>query len=62
VEEQIWLSALPAAKPTPNDKSNGWSAFGSYAFTPKISVFGRYDLIKPSRRLDPAMRDTAERR
>lgn len=47
---------LPAAS-TPNDKSNGWSAFGSYAFTPKISMFGRYDRLKPSRDLNPSMRD-----
>jgi hypothetical protein len=47
---------LPAPS-TPNDKSNGWSAFGSFAFTPKVSVFARYDWLKPSRHLDPAMRD-----
>jgi hypothetical protein len=40
-----------------SDKSDGWSAFGSYAFTPKISVFGRYDWLKPSRDLTPSMRD-----
>ena len=33
---------------TPNDKSHGWSAFGSFAFTPKISVFGRYDWVRPT--------------
>ena len=47
---------LPAPS-TPDDKSNGWSAFGSYAFTQKVSVFGRYDWLKPSRRLNPSMRD-----
>jgi predicted porin len=47
---------LPAP-PTRNDKSNGWSAFGSYAFTRKISVFGRYDWVKPSSHLNPSMRD-----
>ena len=40
-----------------NDKSNGWSAFGSFAFTPKISVFGRYDWMKPSRDLNPSLKD-----
>ena len=40
----------PAPAPiTPNDKSDGWSAFGSFAFTPKIAVFGRYDWVKPSK-------------
>ena len=47
---------LPASS-TPDDKSNGWSAFGSFAFTPKISLFGRYDRLKPSRDLNPSMRD-----
>jgi hypothetical protein len=40
-----------------NDKSNGWSAFGSFAFTPKVSVFGRYDWVKPNRLLNPALKD-----
>ena len=31
-----------------SDKSHGWSGFGSFAFTPKISVFGRYDWVKPT--------------
>ena len=40
-----------------NDKSNGWSAFGSFAFTPKLSVFGRYDWLKPSRNINPSLKD-----
>lgn len=40
-----------------SDKSNGWSAFGSFAFTPRIAVFGRYDWVKPSRDINPALRD-----
>lgn len=40
-----------------NDKSNGWSVFASYAFTPKISVFGRYDGVKPSRDIAPDLKD-----
>lgn len=40
-----------------SDKSNGWSAFGSFAVTPKIGVFGRYDWVKPSRDLNPALKD-----
>lgn len=39
------------------DKSDGWSAFGSFAFTPKVGVFGRYDWLKPSKEQNPAMRD-----
>ena len=39
------------------DKSNGWSAFGSFAFTPKIALFGRYDWVKPSRDINPDLKD-----
>ncbi|MFL6765461.1 MAG: porin [Sphingomicrobium sp.] len=40
-----------------SDKSNGWSAFGSFAFTPQIGAFGRFDWVKPSRDLNPALKD-----
>ena len=46
----ITTAPLPNPAPfTPNDRSHGWSAFGSFAFTPKISLFGRYDWVKPTR-------------
>lgn len=48
-----WNNVTTAA----SDKSNGWSAFGSFAFTPKIGVFGRYDWVKPSREINPALKD-----
>jgi hypothetical protein len=42
-------AAIPLPpSPTPNDKAHGWSGFGSFAFTPKLSVFGRYDWVKPT--------------
>ena len=40
-----------------SDKSNGWSGFGSFAFTPNIALFGRYDWVKPSRDQAPNLRD-----
>ncbi len=40
-----------------SDKSDGWSAFGSFAFTPKIGVFGRYDWVRPSRDINPSLKD-----
>jgi hypothetical protein len=48
-----WNNITTASEPnpapvTPNDKAHGWSAFGSFAFTPKISAFGRYDWVKPT--------------
>ena len=39
------------------DKSDGWSAFGSFAFTPKIGVFGRYDWVRPNKDSNPALKD-----
>ncbi len=39
------------------NSSDGWSAFGSYAFAPQFAVFGRYDWVKPSKDLNPALRD-----
>ena len=45
----ITTAPLPVPAPmTANDKSHGWSGFGSFAFTPKISVFGRYDWVRPT--------------
>jgi hypothetical protein len=45
----ITTSPQPLPPPnTPNDKSHGWSAFGSFAFNPKLAVFGRYDWLKPT--------------
>jgi hypothetical protein len=40
------------------DKSEGFSAFGSYNFTPQWSVFGRYDGLSPSQKLASAERYT----
>jgi hypothetical protein len=42
---------------TATDSSNGWSAFGSFAFTPKLSVFGRYDWVKPNKDTNAALKD-----
>ena len=39
------------------DKASGWSGFGAFAFMPELAVFGRYDWMKPSKDLNPAMKD-----
>jgi hypothetical protein len=39
------------------DKSDGWSAFGSFSFTPQIAAFGRYDWVKPNKDTNPALKD-----
>lgn len=49
--------AVAGGLPTPHDKADGWSAFGSFAFTPKIGAFGRYDWVKPSGDINPALKD-----
>jgi Tfp pilus assembly major pilin PilA len=40
-----------------SDKADGYSLFGSYNFTPEISVFGRYDWAKPSKTLVSNQKD-----
>ena len=37
--------------------SDGYSVFGSFNFTKKISVFGRYDYVKPQRTTAPSFTD-----
>ena len=32
-----------------SDKTSGWSAFGSFAFSPAISAFARYDTVNPNK-------------
>jgi hypothetical protein len=39
------------------DRADGWSAFGSFSFTPQISAFGRYDWVKPNKNTNPALKD-----
>jgi hypothetical protein len=48
-----WSNVTTAA----SDKSDGYSVFGSYAFTPKVSVFGRYDWVKPRKDTAPTVKD-----
>lgn len=39
------------------NKSDGWSTFGSFAVTPQAAVFGRYDWVRPSRDINPDLKD-----
>jgi hypothetical protein len=48
-----WNNITSAPEPAPapvtvNDNAHGWSTFGSFAVTPDIAVFGRYDWVKPT--------------
>lgn len=38
------------------DSAAGWSTWGSYDFA-RLSAFARYDRVRPSRQLDPNLRD-----
>ena len=48
-----WNSVLT----TTTDSANGWSLFTSYAFTPQISAFGRYDWVKARKTATPTIDD-----
>jgi hypothetical protein len=39
------------------DSSDGYGLFASYKFSPKVSVFGRYDWVKPSKDVNPNLKD-----
>ncbi len=43
------------ANPLLTNKTEGWSGFGSFAFTPQLSVFGRYDWVKPKDTTNPTL-------
>ncbi len=40
------------------DKADGFSGWASFAFTPRVALFGRYDTFKPSQDLKPGLKDT----
>lgn len=39
------------------DKTSGWSAFGSYAVTDRIGLFGRYDWVNPNKLTNAALKE-----
>jgi uncharacterized coiled-coil protein SlyX len=47
-----------AVKNIPTDKADGYSAFGSWAFDPQWSVFGRFDNVKPNKTTASGKKDT----
>ena len=40
-----------------DDKADGYSVFGSFLFTPKLSAFGRYDWVKPRKDAVPGLKN-----
>ena len=45
------------ANPLLVNKTDGWSGWGSFAFTKQLSVFGRYDWVKPKATTNPTTAD-----
>jgi hypothetical protein len=49
-----WTTVTSAA----TDKADGFSGWVSFALTPQLAIFGRYDDFKPSKDLKPNLKDT----
>jgi len=50
-----WTPGL--AIPLTKDKADGYSFWASYGFTDVLSVFGRYDSVKPSKDINSTLKD-----
>ncbi len=55
--EYFYASNWTAVTSATSDSAEGFSVFGNYNITPKVSVFGRYDWVKPRRDTNPNLRD-----
>ncbi|HEY1607533.1 MAG TPA: hypothetical protein VGF77_18245 [Allosphingosinicella sp.] len=55
--EYFWAKNWNQVTKVPSDTSDGWSAFASYKVAPLFTLFGRYDRVRPTRDLFPAIRD-----
>jgi hypothetical protein len=51
------VAVNPATTAYAQDSAQGWSVFSNYNFTPRISLFGRYDWVQPNRIVEPQVRD-----
>ncbi len=40
-----------------SDSADGYSVFGSYSLRPDVAVFARYDYVKPSKDLNPGLKN-----
>ncbi|HEX5182348.1 MAG TPA: hypothetical protein VFW19_04245 [Allosphingosinicella sp.] len=55
--EYFWARNWNQVTKVPSDTSDGWSAFASYKVAPLFTLFGRYDRVRPSLDLFPAIRE-----
>jgi hypothetical protein len=53
--EYFWAKNWNQVTRVPNDTSDGYSFFASYKFANIFGLFGRYDRVKPTRDLFPAI-------
>jgi hypothetical protein len=54
LDQQNYKSVTKSTPLGGADKSEGYSAFGSFNVTPQVSLFGRYDSTKPSQTQAPS--------
>ena len=58
--EYLWArywNDITQSNPSKTNVSDGYSLFGSYNFTHKLAVFGRYDWVKPKADTAPSFHD-----
>lgn len=55
--EYFWAKNWNQVTKVPTDHSDGWSGFASFKLTSLFTLFGRYDWIRPTKDLFPAIRD-----
>jgi predicted porin len=59
--EYLWArywADVTQASPAKTNVTDGYSAFGSYNFTPKLALFGRFDWLKPKANTAPSEHET----
>lgn len=55
--EYFWARNWTQVTAAPEDKADGWSVFGNITPARKITVFARYDWIKPHKLTAPTLKD-----
>lgn len=55
--EYFWAKNWTQVTSAAEDRAEGYSAFGSFNVVPKVSVFGRYDWVKPHKLTAPTLKD-----
>jgi hypothetical protein len=56
-DADVAASQITLAPPGRADESHGWEVFGNVNLTPQISIFGRYDWVKPRQTTSPSLKN-----